>query len=272
AVADPNPLVGGEGIARLRAAGVTVDLAEGDLAQAARELNIGFFSRMQRGRPWVRLKVAASLDGRTALENGRSQWITGEAARADGHAWRKRAGAVLSGIGTVLEDDPRLDVRHVPSVLQPLRVVVDARLHTPPGARLLAPPGAVLIYSAADQGPQADALRACGAELCCLPDAAGKVELAAMLADLGRRGINELHVEAGHKLNASLLQTGLVDELLLYLAPKLIGLGREMAAFGPLERLDDALPLRWHAVDRVGEDLRVIARLPGGLAFADGPG
>jgi diaminohydroxyphosphoribosylaminopyrimidine deaminase/5-amino-6-(5-phosphoribosylamino)uracil reductase len=265
AVADPNPLVAGQGIARLRAAGIAVDLADGDVACEARGLNIGFISRMQRSRPWVRLKVAASLDGRTALANGVSQWITGEAARADGHAWRKRAGAVLTGIGTVLEDDPRLDVRHVATTLQPLRVVVDARLQTPPDARLLTPPGAVLIYAAADDGPRADTLRERGAELCRLPDTAGKVDLAAMLADLGRRGINELHVEAGHKLNASLLKAGLVDELLVYLAPKLIGLGREMAAFGPLERLDDALPLRFHAVDRVGDDLRVLARLPAGL-------
>jgi diaminohydroxyphosphoribosylaminopyrimidine deaminase/5-amino-6-(5-phosphoribosylamino)uracil reductase len=262
AVGDPNPLVAGEGLARLRAAGIAVDLAGEDVARAARELNIGFFSRMLRRRPWVRMKIAASLDGRTALDNGVSQWITGEAARADGHAWRRRAGAVLTGIGTVLEDDPRLDVRRVPTVLQPLRVVVDARLRTPPTARLLEPPGDVLIYHADDDAARAAALRARGAELVRLPDAQGKVDLAAMLSDLGRRDINELHVEAGHKLNASLLATGRVDELLLYLAPKLIGLGREMAAFGPLARLDDALPLRWHAVDRIGDDLRVIARLP----------
>jgi diaminohydroxyphosphoribosylaminopyrimidine deaminase / 5-amino-6-(5-phosphoribosylamino)uracil reductase len=164
AVGDPNPLVAGQGLARLRAAGIAVEMADEAVAREARALNIGFFSRMQRGRPWVRMKVAASLDGRTALANGVSQWITGEAARADGHAWRKRAGAVLTGIGTVLEDDPRLDVRHVATARQPLRVVVDARLQTPPTARLLAPPGAVLIYTAAD-GPAADALRARGAEL-----------------------------------------------------------------------------------------------------------
>lgn len=287
AVGDPNPLVAGQGLARLRAAGVAVVMAheaDAGVAAAARELNIGFFSRMQRRRPWVRMKVAASFDGRTALANGVSQWITGEAARADGHAWRRRAGAVLTGIGTVLEDDPRLDVRHVPTVLQPLRVVVDARLRTPPAARLLQPPGDVLIYHAGDgahaahgadagdttgtadgadaTAARAAALRERGAELVALPDAHGKVDLAAMLLDLGRRDVNELHVEAGHKLNASLLRTGRVDELLVYLAPKLIGIGREMAAFGPLERLADALPLRWHAVDRVGDDLRILARLP----------
>ncbi|MDE2454156.1 MAG: bifunctional diaminohydroxyphosphoribosylaminopyrimidine deaminase/5-amino-6-(5-phosphoribosylamino)uracil reductase RibD, partial [Burkholderiales bacterium] len=148
AVADPFPAVDGRGIERLRAAGIEVAMADADLAAAAREVNIGFFSRMRRGRPWVRLKIAASLDGRTALANGVSQWITGPAARADGHAWRRRAGAVLSGIGTVLEDDPRLDVRLVPTALQPLRVVVDSRWQTPPAARVLAPPGAVLVVGA----------------------------------------------------------------------------------------------------------------------------
>lgn len=269
AVGDPNPLVAGRGVERLRAAGIAVDsaadLGAAELADAARELNIGFFSRMLRGRPWVRMKVAASLDGRTALDNGKSQWLTGAAARADGHAWRRRAGAVLSGIGTVLADDPRLDVREVPTARQPLRVVVDARLQTPPSARLLPPPGAVLVYHAVEEGDEpaahrAAALRAQGAELAGLPDARGKVDLVAMLHDLGRRGVNELHVEAGDRLNASLLATGQVDELLAYLAPRLIGAGRGIAALGPLERLEDALALRWHAVDRVGDDLRLLAR------------
>lgn len=269
AVGDPNPQVAGRGVERLRAAGIAVDsaadLGAAELADAARELNIGFFSRMLRGRPWVRMKVAASLDGRTALDNGKSQWLTGAAARADGHAWRRRAGAVLSGIGTVLADDPRLDVREVPTARQPLRVVVDARLQTPPSARLLPPPGAVLVYHAVEEGDEpaahrAAALRAQGAELAGLPDARGKVDLVAMLHDLGRRGVNELHVEAGDRLNASLLATGQVDELLAYLAPRLIGAGRGIAALGPLERLEDALALRWHAVDRVGEDLRLLAR------------
>jgi len=271
AVGDPNPQVAGRGLARLRAAGIAVEVVGGELARTARELNIGFFSRMRRGRPWVRLKAAASLDGRTALANGVSQWLTGEVARADGHAWRRRAGAVLTGVGTVLADDPRLDVRHVPTARQPLRVVVDAPLHTPPSARLLAPPGEVLIYhatpaanatEAADAAARANALRERGAELVGLPDARGKVDLALMLADLGRRGINELHVEAGHKLNASLLATGQVDELLVYLAPRLVGAGHGIAALGPFERLTDTLALRWHAVERVGDDLRLLARLP----------
>jgi len=269
ATRDPNPLVAGQGIARLRAAGLTVDLADGATARAARELNIGFFSRMQRGRPWLRMKIAASLDGRTALDNGLSQWITGPAARTDGHVWRRRASAVLTGIGTVLEDDPRLDVRLVDSPLQPLRVIVDARLQTPPQARILAPPGAVRIYTAADQGPAADALRVQGAELVALPDGQGKVDLAAMLTDLAQRGVNELHVEAGHKLNASLLRAGLVDELLVYLAPKLLGRGREMAAFGPLQSLAEAMPLAFTDVERIGDDLRILARPPGRADFLD---
>jgi len=269
ATRDPNPLVAGEGIARLRAAGIVVDLADGATARAARELNIGFFSRMQRGRPWLRMKIAASLDGRTALDNGLSQWITGPAARTDGHAWRRRASAVLTGIGTVLEDDPRLDVRLVDSPLQPLRVIVDSRLQTPPRARILAPPGAVRIYTASDQGAAADALRAAGAELAALPDAQGKVDLAAMLSDLAQRGANELHVEAGHKLNASLLRAGLVDELLVYLAPKLLGRGREMAAFGPLQSLAEAMPLAFTDIERIGDDLRILARPPGRAGFLD---
>lgn len=269
AVGDPNPLVGGQGLARLRAAGIAVDVADAasEVARAARELNIGFFSRMVRRRPWVRMKIAASLDGRTALDNGVSQWITGEAARADGHAWRRRAGAVLTGVGTVLEDDPRLDVRLVPTALQPLRVVVDSRLQTPAHARLLDPPGEVLLYAALDEPLRAEPLRQRGATIVTLPGHDRKVDLCAMLADLAARQINEVHVEAGHKLNASLLREGLVDELVVYLAPKLIGLGREMAALGPLHRLDDALPLEFLSVERLGADLRIVARPPGRDAF-----
>lgn len=258
ALGDPNPQVAGQGMARLQAAGIRTSL--GLLAVPARELNIGFFSRMLRGRPFVRMKIAASLDGRTALPDGRSQWITAEPARRDGHAWRRRAGALLTGIGTVREDDPRLDVRLVPTQRQPLRVIVDSRLETPPGARILQPPGQVLIYAAQDSAERAHALRATGAEIVLLPDPSGKVDLAALMHDLGGRGINELHVEAGHKLNGSLLRAGLVDEFLIYLAPKLLGQGREMAAFGPLDSLDEAPQLLWREITPVGEDLRLIAR------------
>ncbi|MES2098220.1 MAG: bifunctional diaminohydroxyphosphoribosylaminopyrimidine deaminase/5-amino-6-(5-phosphoribosylamino)uracil reductase RibD [Pseudomonadota bacterium] len=258
ALEDPFPLVAGQGAARLRAAGIEV--IEGELADAAHELNIGFFSRVQRGRPWVRLKAAVSLDGRTALNNGVSQWITGAAARADGHAYRKRAGAVLTGVGTVLDDNPRLDVRLVETVLQPLRVVVDSRLDTPPAARILDAPGNALIYAAAPDASRRAALEARGAQIALVPGPGGKVDLAAMLTDLAARGINELHVEAGHKLNGSFVREGLVDEFLIYMAPKLLGLGRELAAFGPLETLQESLALRFVSVTTIGDDLRLIAR------------
>ncbi|MGZ5185207.1 MAG: bifunctional diaminohydroxyphosphoribosylaminopyrimidine deaminase/5-amino-6-(5-phosphoribosylamino)uracil reductase RibD [Caldimonas sp.] len=258
AMQDPNPRVAGQGTARLAAAGIEV--VAGPFAAEARELNIGFVSRMQRGRPWLRLKVAVSLDGRTALENGASQWITGEAARTDGHAWRKRAGAVLTGVGTVLEDDPRLDVRLVATARQPLRVVVDSRLETPAAARIVDPLGPVLVYAAIDEPGRRRALEARGVEIAVLPSPAGKVDLAAMLADLGARGVNELHAEAGEKLNASLLREGLVDELLVYLAPRLLGSGRSLAALGPFERLEQSLDFRLVETVAVGDDLRLRLR------------
>lgn len=265
ALADPNPQVAGQGLARLRAAGIVAEC--GLMAEPAREINIGFFSRMLRGRPFVRLKAAASLDGRTALPDGQSQWITAEAARRDGHAWRRRANAVLTGIGTVRDDDPRLDVRLVQTHHQPLRVVVDSRLETPPGARLLAPPGHVLIYAAQPDAQRQATLEAAHAEIVYKPGAGAKVDLLAMLSDLGARGINELHVEAGHKLNGSLVKAGLVDEYLIYFAPKLLGQGREIAAFGPLHSLGDAIALQWREFVPVGEDLRLLARPKRGTEF-----
>ena len=270
AIVDPNPLVAGRGIARLRAAGIEVDVVGGEWGNASRELNIGFFSRMIRGRPWVRMKIAASLDGRTALDDGTSQWITGEAARADGHAWRKRAGAVLTGIGTVQGDDPRLDVRLglVPTVLQPLRVVVDSKLEIAASARMLQPPGRALIYTASDDAARIAALASPQVEVAQLPaNAQGKSDLAAMLADLARREINELHVEAGEKLNGSLLREGLVDELLLYVAPRLLGPGRGIAAIGPLASLAESLDFEFVDVERVGADLRLRLRPPGRAVF-----
>ncbi len=253
AVQDPNPQVSGQGLARIAAAGIAT--ASGLLEDEARELNIGFFTRMLTGRPFVRMKIAASMDGRTALDDGRSQWITQEPARRDGHAFRKRAGALLTGIGTVREDNPRLDVRLVETARQPLRVIVDSRLEIPPQARILQPPGEVLIFSAGTR--QRTDL---SAEVQALPGPHGKVDLTAVLDDLGRRGINELHVEAGHKLNGSLLREGLVDELLVYLAPKLIGPGREMAALPALPSLDEAQAWRWTDCTLIGADLRLRAR------------
>jgi diaminohydroxyphosphoribosylaminopyrimidine deaminase/5-amino-6-(5-phosphoribosylamino)uracil reductase len=258
AIADPNPLVAGRGMAHLRAGGIEV--IEGVAAEAARELNIGFFSRMQRQRPWVRLKVAISLDGRTALPDGTSQWITGEAARADGHAWRRRASAVLTGVGTVVDDDPRLDVRLVSTPRQPLRVLVDSHLDAPLNARLFAPPGEVLVFAASPADDRADALTARGIEVVRCPGANDKVDLPAMLAELASRGVNELHVEAGAKLNGSLVRAGLVDEFLVYVAPRLIGAGRDLASLGPLTSLADATELRFHQIDLVGFDLRLLAR------------
>lgn len=257
AIQDPNPLVAGKGFALLRAANVAVEC--GLLAQQAQELNIGFVSRMQRGRPWVRLKVAASLDGKTALANGQSQWITDEAARRDGHAWRAQACAVLTGIGTVKDDNPQLTVRHVATTRQPLRVVVDSRLETPENARVVGP-GTLIAAASADN--RADALRARGAEIVVLPNASGKVELVDLMLELGRRGINELHVEAGYKLNGSLLREGLVDELVVYLAPSLLGDGAQgMFHLPELRSLADRHKLEFTDVRRFGPDLRILARV-----------
>lgn len=258
---DPNPLVAGQGFERLRAAGIEVVCGPG--AAESRELNLGFFSRMVRKTPWLRMKIAASLDGRTALDNGASQWITSKAARADGHAWRARAGAVLTGIGTLLEDNPRLDVRHVTASRQPDAVVIDSRLQTPVDANIFVAGRKLFVYAAVKDAQRQAALESRGAEIVYLPGPGGKVDLEAMLRDLAQRGVNELHVEAGHKLNGSLIREGLVDELLVYLAPKLVGQGRAMAHFGPLTDLAQAVPLEFLSSDMVGPDLRLIARVRG---------
>jgi diaminohydroxyphosphoribosylaminopyrimidine deaminase/5-amino-6-(5-phosphoribosylamino)uracil reductase len=258
AMSDPNPLVAGKGIALLQAAGIVT--ACGLLENEARELNIGFVARMTRGRPWLRLKAAASLDGKTALNNGISQWITGPAARRDGQRWRARACAVLTGIGTVRDDDPQLNVRDFATPRQPLRVVVDSQLETPLNARILSG-GPVLIAGAVADAEKMAALRATGAEVLILPNAAGKVELKDLLTELGRRGVNEVHAEAGFKLNGSLMREGLVDELLLYLAPCLLG----HAASGlfnlpELTSLDGKRRLTIRDLRQIGEDIRLLAR------------
>jgi diaminohydroxyphosphoribosylaminopyrimidine deaminase/5-amino-6-(5-phosphoribosylamino)uracil reductase len=257
AMLDPNPLVAGQGMATLEAAGIAVSV--GVLAEQARELNIGFFSRMERGLPWVRLKVAASLDGVTALHNGQSQWITGPQARADGHAWRARACAILTGIGTVKADDPQLTVRAVDTPRQPRRVIVDSRLEIAPDARILRGQSCWIVAAVADQGRQA-ALRGAGHEVMLLPNAAGKVDLPALMRELARRDINEVHVEAGVKLNGSLVREGCVDELLVYMAPSLIGDGQAMFALPALATLEHKQQLHFHEVCQVGDDLRILAR------------
>lgn len=264
-LADPNPLVAGQGFARLRAAGVEVSVGDG--AQESFELNIGFFSRMVRKIPWVRMKMAASLDGTTALPNGESQWITSSAARADGHAWRARACAVLTGIGTVLEDNPRLDVRDVATPRQPHVVVVDSQLQTPPDALLFIAGRVCYIYCAGSNDTtfqeRKQALESQGAVVVELPNAQNKVDLSAMLADLAAKGVNELHVEAGTKLNGSFIREGLVDEMLVYLAPCMLGEGLAMAHFGPLTQLNQGLSLDFKSVEKIGPDVRILARVKG---------
>jgi diaminohydroxyphosphoribosylaminopyrimidine deaminase/5-amino-6-(5-phosphoribosylamino)uracil reductase len=250
AMRDPNPkaALGGDALA---AAGIAFE--HGLLDTEARELNIGFISRVTRGRPWVRMKIAATLDGRTALADGKSQWITGEQARRDGHRWRARACAILTGIGTVKADDPQLTVRNVDTPRQPLRVIVDSRLETPAGARILQ--GAKVLVFAGTAGSLHNA------EVVALPNKNQKVELPQMLEELARRGVNELHVEAGFRLNGSLVREGCVDEFLLYFNPSLLGDSAQgMVDLAAVGMLDERRRLKVLSVDRVGEDLRIVAR------------
>src|SRR5262245_46703759 len=258
AMQDPNPLVSGKGSARLQQSGIKVET--GLLEEEAREINVGFVSRMTRGLPWVRLKVAASLDGKTALANGRSQWITGAEARRDGHHWRARACAVLTGAGTVRDDDPQLTVRDVPTTRQPLRVVVDSKLETPPTAKILEGGGA-LVAAAREDREKIAALKARGAEVIVMPNRDGKVELGDLFRELARREINEVHVEAGFRLNGSLVREGCVDELLIYLAPSLIGdKGHGMFDLPELTDLAGRRQLAIRDMKTIGPDIRVLAR------------
>ena len=258
AMEDPNPLVAGRGMARLRAAGIITE--HGLLEAEARELNIGFASRMTRGRPWLRLKLAATLDGKTALENGVSQWITGPEARRDGHAWRARACAVLTGIGTVKADDPQLNVRELPCDRQPLRILIDAKLEVLDTARIMQS-DPILIATASTDTERIAHLSAAGHRVLVLPDTAGKVDLQGLMSELGRLGLNEVHAEAGFKLNGSLLREGCVDELLLYLAPMLVGdAANGMFNLSALTRLEDATRLDIHDLRQVGRDIRILAR------------
>jgi diaminohydroxyphosphoribosylaminopyrimidine deaminase/5-amino-6-(5-phosphoribosylamino)uracil reductase len=250
ALRDPNPQASGGGAA-LAAAGIRFE--HGLMQDEARELNVGFVSRMTRGRPWVRLKAAATLDGRTALANGKSQWITGPDARRDGHRWRARACAILTGIGTVKADDPRLTVREIQTPRQPLRVIVDSRLETPRSARILE--GETVLVFSAKPGVLENA------EVIALPNAGGKVDLPRMLEELARRGVNELHVEAGFKLNGSLVREGCVDEVLLYLNPSFLGDSAQGILDLPApDSLEGRTKLRILSLERLGEDFRILAR------------
>jgi diaminohydroxyphosphoribosylaminopyrimidine deaminase/5-amino-6-(5-phosphoribosylamino)uracil reductase len=258
AMQDPNPMVSGRGIERLREAGVAVEI--GLLEAEARELNIGFVSRMTRGRPWVRTKCAASLDGRTALANGTSKWITGPAARLDVQRLRARSCAMLTGAGTVLADDPRMTVREIDIPRQPLRVVVDTHLSISAKARILQGGGAVVVTATEDAGAIA-ALRHAGIEVVELGGASGHVDLPRLTHWLGERGINELTIEAGATLNGAFLEAGLVDELVLYLAPTLFGnTARGLFSLPELQEMSERHDVVVRDVRMVGKDLRVIAR------------
>ena len=251
AMLDPNPQAA-HGGATLAAAGIRFE--HGLMEEEARELNIGFVSRMTRGRPWVRMKIAATLDGRTALADGRSQWITGAEARKDGHRWRARACAILTGIGTVKADDPRLTVRDVETPRQPLRVVVDSRLEISPRARRCWTAACLDLLRRCSRR-QTEWRRSCAAE-----PGQDKVDLPAMLEELARRGINELHVEAGVRLNGSLVREGCVDEFLIYLNPSFLGdEAQGMLALPGIASLDQRMKLRMTSLDRVGDDLRILA-------------
>lgn len=265
AIEDANPQVAGRGFAMLRNAGIAVEY--GLLASEAREMNIGFFKRMETGRPWVRLKMAASLDGFTALPNGQSQWITDASAREDGHRWRARADAILTGIGTVLADDPQLTVRLVDvtaiSAHQPRKIIADSQLATPVSAKILQN-GGVTIFHSTSQMEREKNLQSAGVDLRFLPDHSStknpQVDLLELMNVLGRDQVNELHVEAGAKLSGALLQAGCVDELLLYLAPKLLGQGRPMFTLPALQKIDEADSLKVHEMRQIGETIRVLLR------------
>ena len=258
AMQDPNPQVAAGGLRKLREAGIAAEA--GILETEARELNIGFVSRMTRGRPWMRVKIAASLDGKTALKNGTSKWITGPDARRDGHQWRARSCAVMTGIGTLKDDDPRLTAREVESTRQPLRIVVDSRLRITPEAKIF-DGGGVLIATAARDDNKIRAIEAKGAEVVLLPNAEHKVDLLELAKYLAGRGINEVLVEAGINLNSALLRAGLVDELLIYLAPHMLGdAGRGMLDLGELTDMNKRLQLNIQETRMVGPDLRILAR------------
>ncbi|MBS1187008.1 MAG: diaminohydroxyphosphoribosylaminopyrimidine deaminase [Burkholderiaceae bacterium] len=258
ALKDPYPEVAGRGLDKLRAAGILVltDVRP----EEAREINLGFLSRFERGLPWVRMKLAASLDGKTALNNGQSQWITSQPARNDGHLWRARACAILTGIGTVQADDPQLTVRAIETTRQPRRIVLDSSLEIDPSAKVLDGGGTWIVAAQSNPDKEA-ALREKGAEIILLPGEDGQVDLKALMHELAKRHINELHVEAGARLNGALLAQGCVDEILLYLAPSILGDAQPMFALPALTNLADKHALHFRDIAQIGDDLRIIARI-----------
>ena len=255
AINDPNPDFDGSGLQRLQQAGI--DVQSGLMAREAEELNTGFLKRMRHGLPWVRIKLAQSMDGHIALSNGSSQWISGSESRADVQHWRARSDAILTGIGTVLADDPSLNVRKNEATRQPVRVIVDSHWRTPVNARLLALPGQVLVAGLEDQ-PAPDELKASVARCVGMPSSDGRVDLKAVLHELAERGINEVQVEAGATLCGSLIQQGLVDELLIYQAPIVLG-GAAMSPFAlpRLDNMDNRVHLEWVDSRYIGKDLRL---------------
>ncbi|MBU6469533.1 MAG: bifunctional diaminohydroxyphosphoribosylaminopyrimidine deaminase/5-amino-6-(5-phosphoribosylamino)uracil reductase RibD [Gammaproteobacteria bacterium] len=258
AMQDPNPLVAGKGFAKLQAAGI--ETARGLLEEQARALNPGFISRMIRGRPWVRSKLAVSLDGRTALGNGESKWISGEAAREDVQHWRARSSVILTGSGTVLADDPAFTVRLAGEWRQPQRIVVDSALRVSPAARVLKSPGETHIATLVTGGAQHAALTAAGMQLMTLPAKEGHMDLSALMQRLAQMACNEVLVEAGAGLNGALLADGLLDELIIYMAPCLLGdSARGMFSLPALKSMRERMELQITDLRMVGDDLRLIA-------------
>jgi diaminohydroxyphosphoribosylaminopyrimidine deaminase/5-amino-6-(5-phosphoribosylamino)uracil reductase len=258
AVSDPNPEVSGAGLRRLQQAGIEVQ--SGLMATQAEDLNAGFLKRMRQGRPWLRVKLAQSMDGHIALANGSSQWISGPEARADVQNWRAGSDAILTGVGTVLADDPSLNVRLAGSTRQPLRVIADSHWRTPADSKLIAIEGKALIVGLAENNIPAG-LADSGAELLVLPALDGRVDLWQLLLELGRREINEVQVEAGATFCGALLQQGLVDEVLIYQAPILLGGGAISPFATPrLDKMHDRVHLKWMDTRRIGNDLRLRLR------------